>query len=452
MAFYILRRLVWILPTVLLVLVITFVLTRMPPGDPIYQLYSSQDSPDSDLTLSENQYNMGMKELGLDRPLFYVEIVPFHHPDTLYKVPLRERGLVHLLLRDYRNWDAIESFRRTLKRYMTEVRSQSPERFSTIARLVYGKPITKDLDLAIQTLVTDSPDSPILQSYGDLQNSRLGLIRFLPTIKWRGSNNQFHNWLNNLFRLDFGISRIDARPVATKVGEALSWTLFINIISILLAYLISIPLGMYMGWYHRSRWLTAVRIFLYAIYAVPIFWLATLLVVFFTTSEYGSWTNIFQSVGIWQATTGDSFAGLLAQNAGQFVIPILCLTLSITAYVSRQVESSVNEEKTKRYILQTKAKGLGDHSIIWKHLFRNSSFPLITLISGILPASISGSLVLEVICNIPGMGRLLVDAIFGQDWSVVILVVFISSFLTIIGLLLSDILYRIADPRLQTEV
>jgi peptide/nickel transport system permease protein len=142
----------------------------------------------------------------------------------------------------------------------------------------------------------------------------------------------------------------------------------------------------------------------------------------------------------------------LAQNAGQFVIPILCLTLSITAYVSRQVESSVNEENPKRYILQTKAKGLGDHSIIWKHLFRNSSFPLITLISGILPASISGSLVLEVICNIPGMGRLLVDAIFGQDWSVVILVVFISSFLTIIGLLLSDILYRIADPRLQTEV
>ncbi|NND31696.1 MAG: ABC transporter permease, partial [Saprospiraceae bacterium] len=185
------------------------------------------------------------------------------------------------------------------------------------------------------------------------------------------------------------------------------------------------------------------------LYSIPGFWLATVLVVFFTTPEYGAWTDIFPSVGIWDATSTDTQWQIIAKNADLLILPIVVLSTGFMAYLTRIVRNAVIEEKHKTYVVHARNKGLSEKSILWRHVFRNASFPLITLLGSILPAALAGSVVIEVICNVPGTGRLLFDSIMNQDWPVVIGVVLISSVLTIIGLLISDILYQWADPRVN---
>jgi peptide/nickel transport system permease protein len=218
--------------------------------------------------------------------------------------------------------------------------------------------------------------------------------------------------------------------------------------AILLAYLFATLIGTYAGWWGGSFDKISSFI-LYLIYSIPVFWLTTILVVFFTTPEYGSWTNVFPTAGIWDATSLDSFGTIIRKNGGQFIIPILVLSTTLMAYLARIVRNSIIEEKSKTYVTHARTKGLSEKSILWRHIFRNASFPLITLFASAFPAALAGSLVIEIICNIPGTGRLLYDSIIDQDWPVVLGVVMISSLLTILGLLVSDILYRWADPRVK---
>ena len=102
-----------------------------------------------------------------------------------------------------------------------------------------------------------------------------------------------------------------------------------------------------------------------------------------------------------------------------------------------------------RFIRTARAKGLSEGKVIWKHAFRNALFPLITLVANILPALITGSIVIERIFNIPGMGFVTIEAIFQRDWPVVYAVLMIGAVLTVLGILLTDILYAIADPRVK---
>jgi peptide/nickel transport system permease protein len=272
----------------------------------------------------------------------------------------------------------------------------------------------------------------------------------IPDFIWHGLNNQFHHWIVNSFSLKFGLSVVDGQPASRKIWLALRWTLIINILSIAIGYLLAILTGVYAGWW-GGAFDRMMSLILYFIYSIPVFWLTTILVVFFTTTEYGSWTNIFPAAGIIRAEASDPFLKVISRNAGQLIIPVLVLGTSLMAYIARIVRNSVAEERYKSYVTHARTKGLTEHYILWKHVFRNASFPLITLLASVLPASLAGSLVVEVICNLPGSGRLLYDAVIDHDWPVVNGVIMISALLTILGLLISDILYRVADPRIKWQ-
>jgi peptide/nickel transport system permease protein len=272
----------------------------------------------------------------------------------------------------------------------------------------------------------------------------------MPKIIWHGFDNQYHIWVSRAFLLNFGTSINDGQPVVRKVYQALRWTLVINLLAIVVGYTLAILIGTYAGW-KGGIFDTISNIILTGFYAIPVFWLATILVVFFTTSEYGNWTNIFPAAGIWKTDIGNTFTQIIRQNASLLIIPVLTLSTSLMAYIARIMRNSVIEEKNKSYVIHARVKGLSDRVILWKHVFRNASFPLITLLASVLPAAIAGSLVVEVICSIPGSGRLLFEAILDQEWAIVSAVVMISSLLTILGLLISDILYRLVDPRVKWD-
>ena len=171
-----------------------------------------------------------------------------------------------------------------------------------------------------------------------------------------------------------------------------------------------------------------------------------MLIVFFTTPEYSRWLDIFPAGGIgnYHFETG---AKKLAIMVGSLILPVISLLLGALAYVTRQMRDSVVRESEKPYVRMARAKGLSEKEIYRSQILRNALFPMITLVGSAIPASVSGSVVIEVLFGIPGMGRLMYSSILSQDWQVVYVMVLIAALLTVIGYLISDILYRLVDPR-----
>lgn len=449
-------RLASALPTLLCILVITFLLTRVTPGDKV--LAELEDQSTLDLG-SRFTYDEIAATKGLDKPYFYFSIIPASIPSESFHLPYSERLLSRKLFDAGLRWAHADQWvkdfsdlRRLLKEKYTLERTAS--RLDYL--IVTTRPIIEEIQNALQSIQEESVPEEIkgqvmmLLSNLDNQLTNGSVIRdFIPRLVWHGSESQLHRWLGAAFRLDFGRSKVDGLPVVKKVFEALRWTLSINLPAIFLAYLFTIPLGLYSGW-KQGRFELVISYFSYIIYAMPIFWMATILVVFFTTREYGAWTDIFPAPSIFTTISGDTYMQALMKNLGYLIIPVFVISSHLWAYLTRLLHNSVVEEKSRTYVWMAKSKGLPSSVILWKHIFRNASFPLITAFASVFPLTIAGSLVVEVICNIPGMGRLMYDSIFVEDWTVVLFVVLLSSVMTILGLLISDLLYRIVNPRLRS--
>ena len=161
---------------------------------------------------------------------------------------------------------------------------------------------------------------------------------------------------------------------------------------------------------------------------------------------YASW---FEPLGFKEFRPGMAFTDWLQIMFSHIWVPLFCLTYFNIAFVSKQMRGSMIESFGQDYIRTAYAKGLGHYIIVWKHAFRNSLLPIITMLGGLFPFAIGGSIVLEIIFSIPGMGWLTIEALFSRDYPVIIGVVFFSGLLTLIGYLFSDISYVLADPRIR---
>ena len=187
------------------------------------------------------------------------------------------------------------------------------------------------------------------------------------------------------------------------------------------------------------------------IYAIPVFWLASLLIIYFTSDRYGAWMNIFPSPGLWYIPEGQSMWTTFSMYGSQLILPIICMVANDIALLSTMVRNNVAAEKSKLYVLMAYAKGLSQQQVLTKHILPNVLLPLITIAGSRLAAGLAGALIIEVIFNIPGMGRLMYDSIFAADWNVVFGILVVLSLLTILILLITDVLYAIADPRIKFQ-
>ena len=266
--------------------------------------------------------------------------------------------------------------------------------------------------------------------------------------KWNGTNNQYHLWMVDLLHGNFGVSFQDQRPVLDKILERLPITAFLSLTSILLSFLIAIPIGIYSAGKSRedSKIDKGISTTLFILYSLPTFWIGTILIIFFGGGDFLAW---FPNNGLhgndypyvtWLANTGDLLWHL--------VLPIFCYTYVNLAFLSRQMRGSMLEVIRQDYIRTARAKGLAEKIVVYKHALRNSLIPIVTIAGGLLPALISGSLILETIFTIPGLGLLEFNALTARDYPVILAVFTISAVLTLAGILLSDILYSIVDPRI----
>jgi peptide/nickel transport system permease protein len=266
----------------------------------------------------------------------------------------------------------------------------------------------------------------------------------LPTFHWYGSENQYHQWI-----FSPGNSIVDGRPVGSKIGRSLVWTLFLVLTSVVLSYAIGILIGLGLSSMKSKTLKNVIESILFGLYAIPVFWLATILLVFFTTKEYGAWTNIFPSVGLSPIDLGEAWYVRISNYGSQLVLPCVILVLHNLAFLSTLTKRNIEQTKEMDFVQTAKAYGFTDRYILFRDILPFSLIPLITSISSAIPAAIGGSLVIEIIFNIPGMGRLLYNAILNYDWPIVFPVVMLVAVFAILSFLLADIAYRLVDPRMK---
>ncbi|MCS6984390.1 MAG: ABC transporter permease [Leptospiraceae bacterium] len=253
----------------------------------------------------------------------------------------------------------------------------------------------------------------------------------------------------NILTLDFSTSRVDKRKVLEKIAEALPYTLILNAITIFVVYLISVPLGIWSAIHDATFIEKTLTFLLYILYSLPGFWVALLLLRYLAGGDY---LDLFPLGGFrcegyenlpWYLQLWDILHHL--------VLPVTVSVYGSIAFMSRFVKSSFLEALKADYIRTAKAKGLTQRRIIYIHALRNSLIPLITLMAGLLPALFGGSVIVEKIFSIPGLGKLAYDSVYANDDPVIIAEVFISAVLTMLGILLADLAYAKVDPRITFE-
>jgi len=260
---------------------------------------------------------------------------------------------------------------------------------------------------------------------------------------------QYLRWLRRMVTLDFGESLGDHRPIIDKLKERIPVSVKLSGISLLFAYLISIPLGVYSATHQHSIGDRVTTILLFALYSLPNFWLATMAIVYLGGGDF--W-NVFPVYGLASADAASwPWWQQVEDQLWHLVLPVTCMTYYTLAVLSRYIRVGMLEIIRQDFIRTARAKGLAERVVVYRHALRNSLIPIVTLMADLLPALIGGSIVIETLFSIPGMGALSYEAVFARDYPLIMAIFTLSAFLTLLGILLADFLYTLVDPRIGYE-
>ena len=256
---------------------------------------------------------------------------------------------------------------------------------------------------------------------------------------------QYISWLKRLARFDFGRSFIDNRPVIEKILERLPITILINVLAMTIIFLFSIPIGIKSAVKRGSIFDKTTTVFVFLGFAAPSFWLGLLLMFFF-----GVRLGILPVSGIVSLDFENyAFLDKVVDVLRHLILPVSVAAIGGLAGVSRYMRQSMLNVISQDYIRTARAKGLPERVVIYKHALRNALLPIITILGLSIPGLISGSVILETIFSIPGIGRLMVESVFMRDYNVIMAGLVISALLTLLGNLMADIAYVYADPRIR---
>ncbi len=324
--------------------------------------------------------------------------------------------------------------------------------------------------LSVQTLIDGNmkpQEKAALEAY---YNKRYGLDQPAPL--------QYLRWLNNVSPIgfeqdeqghythfsitkgmDLGESFRYGRKVSDILAERIPITLLLNVVTIPLIYVIAIVVGVKAATDRGGRFDQVSNVSMLALWSIPTMLAGVLMLGFFANTQYWQW---FPTAGISSRTAQDMpflphllngqwVPGFLFDRVWHLVLPVICLSYAGFAGLAKLTRASVLENLQADYARTARAKGLDEETVLWKHVFRNSLLPLITVSASLLPSLLSGSVVVESIFSINGMGQLAVDAVKGRDRELLLSITWISGVLTLVGYLIADFCYTLADPRVTYD-
>ncbi|HXB13618.1 MAG TPA: ABC transporter permease [Bacteroidia bacterium] len=466
---YIFKRLLIFIPTLIAISLLTFIISVNAPGDPVDTILNKKQGESGQSAknaVDETAYTAMRHKLGLDLPLFYFSITNATASDTLYRIPKADvRSNFEHISFIYGNWantahyyTVIKQFALTLALQPTtgpaaEAITQSKNYINSLKYIYEDNKVENVFQKLEYSIKSSSLLEPLTANLQALRNAWSNIIinrspfqKYIPVIHWYGFHNQYHHWLVNFLRGDFGVSYEDMRPVSEVVWGAVKWTMGISFASIILAYLLAVPLGVGSAIGKGSKKEKIATTGLFMLYSLPNFWIATILIIFLCGGDWLSW---FPAPGAAPIPEDAPFIYHITQGIYRLILPLFCWTYASLAFISRQMRGGMLNVIGQDYIRTAKAKGLSERTVIWKHALRNSLLPIITLFANVLPLIISGSVVIETIFSIPGMGQISYNALLANDYPVVFTDTMFAAILTLLGTLIADILYAVVDPRIS---
>ncbi len=487
---YILKRIFIFIPTLIAITLLGFIISVNAPGDPIESIVRSVQSNGDMGGQSESQViekRRWREKLGLNLPVFYFTLTSVSRPDTLYKIEDRnEKEALDRLVAQYGNWEQIQAHHDGLNSFQHALLSFTPDtnqtngldknvllgtlnelKFEAAAlKGTYENTVVEVKFRKIDSLLNTyaflkkfgTSFAGIKSSYTKVKVLATPWKNYIPRIAFYGYKNQYHRWLFGdggkfskglLLHGDFGTSYVTREPISDVIYSKIGWSLFFSMLSVLLAYIVSIPLGVKAAAKKGSRFDRSSSVILFVLYSMPSFWLATMLIMTFSNPDVLHWlpaSGVKPAQGYPDAA---SFWQMTKISFPYIILPAICYTYSSFAFLSRTMRVSMLEVIHQDYIRTARAKGVSEKVVVWKHGLRNALLPIITVFANVFPAAIGGSVIIETIFTIPGMGSEAIYAIQNNNYPMIIAILTITGFLTLLGYLISDILYALVDPRIS---
>jgi peptide/nickel transport system permease protein len=421
------------LTAIALVFVVVFFVSRLLPGDPV-QLYMATKSEYSfssykSILDADSLYLATAKKYGLNAPLFYFSIYPMSSikhkkgsEDIVYNKKRRQ------FLNSYESPQSNE-YLSYIHNLLLIDNQQNELTQLWIAQWINPNP---QMLLNYYAQNRDTPIDPNLSQIIENLQPEKTWKKIIPILDWNGTNNQFHHWITGIMVGDWGKSIKDSQPVWIKLRKSLGWTLSLNIPSILVLVFLSIKLGVFFARNESSLSTRLISWILNVLYAVPVFVLGVFVL------GIASKTNLWSDPIMYDS--GAAGTNMSYHRLSKLWLPAICLILPSLAILSRQVSLLISTESRKPYAIYLWLRGVSTQKIYNRYLLRNALIPLSSDLAKLIPAMISGSLLLEIIFNIPGMGRLLYESIYARDWPLLNGVLLLSASFAVIGVLISDLL------------
>ncbi len=258
--------------------------------------------------------------------------------------------------------------------------------------------------------------------------------------------NGYWNWIGNVFKGDLGMSFIYQKPVAALIVEKMKISFILSLIATVLQFLISIPLGIVSA--KKQYGVTDYTVTILAMMGIslPSFFFAALLMKVFAVDL--GWFPLQGMVDATKVIEPGS-AAYVGDVFMHLVLPMVVLVVLSIGGLMRYTRTNMLEVLNSDYIRTARAKGASEHAVIYKHAFRNTLIPLVTMMAGILPSLFGGAMITETVFAIPGIGQAAYKAVVQGDVPLIMSYNLFGSFLSIIGVLLSDLMYAVVDPRVK---
>ena len=455
---YFLKRILLIFPTLLGISIITFIIIKMAPGDPTaFKMGNQQSGMSSDQNLAKQVIEQTREIYGLDKPLM-LNFTIFNYEENWDEVVSYLEAGKPLSGREYD--DIVEPVKQAdevavpFLVSLLESNSLNPDETLVVLEI-----LTIKQKLSISTEMSLDKQLEYIQNwwYGGTDSTGVARSAAKDSYQYSGlekfkmifTEAQYPRWLVNMMTLEFGNSIKDNRPVWDHIKDSVPVSLIFTFTSFFLAYLIAIPLGIYSATHQYTIGDKVTTVILFILYSLPSFWVATMAIVFLGGGDF---LDIFpvsglHSVGYEELSAWGQFTDLLHHVA----LPLIIWTYGSFSALSIYMRGSMLEVIRQDYIRTARAKGLSERVVTYKHALRNSLIPIITMLANLLPLAISGSIIIESIFSIPGMGQLSFNAVLFRDYPIIMAVTTISAMLTLFGILLSDLLYAVVDPRITFE-
>ena len=455
---YILRRLLLVPITLFGISVITFIIIQYAPGDPAEMKVSPGvgGEQQADKSVSKEIYERTLEQFDLDKPIHmqYVRWV-----GRLCGVDVRVKGAKKTYKAEVQTL-LVEKYRAA---HPAEIETQRAKARATVAE--QDAKLSEEDQLARAEKQLDDWIQAQAKEQRFKYGTEIDAIRTKFRTEYGEDFETYFSWdglaLNRYkggtkegewYPLDFGRSFKDDREVIDVLKEKVPRSLELSLFSIFLAYIIAIPLGIHSSVSQGKLSDQVVTTTLFVLYSLPSFWVAIMLLLY--VSKGGIFVRWFPVGGLWpelepgQAQTDPS---VILSHFKHLILPVFCLTYASFAYISRQMRAGMLEVIRQDFIRTARAKGLPESVVILKHALRNGMIPLVTIVAVILPSLIGGSVIIETIFNIDGVGRLSFTAILTRDYPIIMAIFTLSALLTLVGILISDVLYVLVDPQISFE-